>query len=127
MLNKRILIIDDSQTVTMQLSAFLEKNGFSVDVANDVEEGLKKFSQAFYDVISIDLLIPEEKDGLDLLKTLKNKIKSDSIDTLVMVISAMPKKQKEKVCIDAGADYYVEKNENCNEEILNIINKRVSL
>ena len=122
---KNILIIDDSDTVTMQFQVFFEKNGMHVDIANSVEEGLKKFYEKNYDIVTIDLLMPTEDDGINLLKTLKSAVKSGNMSTIIIVVSAVSESSKKKICLDIGADDYVEKNEHCNEEILNIIKTRI--
>lgn len=123
--NKNILIIDDMSTITVQMNLLLSKLGYIVTICHDVASGINAFENGIFAFVTVDLLLPTEQDGYELLKNLKNKIKSDSIDTEIVVVSARPKSEQETICKELGADYYVEKNENWQEELTNIINRRI--
>lgn len=54
----RVLIIDDSPTEVYKLTTILEKNGYSVDVAETGEEGLKMAKMDPPDLILMDVVMP---------------------------------------------------------------------
>ena len=123
--DNKILIIDDMTTITLQMNILLSKLGYEVTICHDVSGALKTFNDGVFRYITVDLLIPTEQDGYELLKNLKNRIKSGNIDTEIVVVSARPKSEQENICKDLGADYYVEKNENWQDELTKIINRRI--
>lgn len=82
---KTILIIDDSQTVRMQLRSILESVGFSVEEAIDGQSGYNKIMA----LPKIDLLITDYNmpgsDGLSMLESVKTKMGGKlSFPTFVM-------------------------------------------
>lgn len=123
--NKNILIIDDTNSITVQMDILLSKIGYNVTICHDVISALDAFDNNHFAFITADLLIPTEQDGYELLKSLKNKIKSDNIDTRIIVLSARSKSEQENICKRLGADYYIEKDENWQTELTNIIDRRI--
>ncbi len=69
-----ILIIDDNEQITKMLTTFLELKEHKCTVANDGKEGLALIKEDRYDVILLDLAMPEF-DGYSVIKDLEeNKI-----------------------------------------------------
>jgi CheY-like chemotaxis protein len=66
---KKILIIDNEPDITSLFRKALEREGLSVDVYNDPMESLKNFKPNFYDLIIIDIVMPE-MDGFKLCNQL---------------------------------------------------------
>ena len=88
--NKRILIVDDDEDIARLFKVTLERAGFPVDVYNDPLESLSNYKTGVYDLILLDIRMPQ-MSGFELY----NKIKE--IDGKV------------KVCfITAFEDYYDE-------------------
>ncbi|MFB5624899.1 MAG: response regulator transcription factor, partial [Nitrosopumilus sp.] len=67
----KILIIDDNEQITKMLTTFLELNEHECTVANDGSEGLKRIKENNYDVILLDLAMPEF-DGYSVIKDLED-------------------------------------------------------
>ncbi len=73
----KILLVDDNQEITLLLSKFLISKGFEIVVANDPIEGLRCIQQEQYDVILLDISMPEIS-GINIIDTLaKDKILKD--------------------------------------------------
>jgi CheY-like chemotaxis protein len=70
--SRRILIIDDNQEATTMLSEFFKSNGFQTVVTNDPWEGLKRIQQERFDVILLDIVMPEF-NGLQIVATLASE------------------------------------------------------
>lgn len=77
----KILVVDDEETLREALSALLNGEGYSVDVAENASEAIIKFNSENYDLVVSDITMPEV-DGIELLKQLK-KISPDVIVILV--------------------------------------------
>ncbi|HCS12019.1 MAG TPA: DNA-binding response regulator, partial [Clostridiales bacterium] len=79
----RILIVEDEVKITQALSFLFNKQKIDVDIANDGEEGLILAGKDIYDVIVLDIMLPEV-DGIQILKT----IRKDGIKTPVIMLTA---------------------------------------
>ena len=64
---KRILHVEDDQSLARLVQKQLERAGYDVDLAFDSEQGLKQFPSASYDVLIVDQTLPEG-NGLDLFR-----------------------------------------------------------
>jgi two-component system copper resistance phosphate regulon response regulator CusR len=67
---KKILVVDDEPDLTFSFKEGLGDAGFNVDVFNDSIDALKYFKPGFYDLVILDIIMPE-MDGFDLYKELK--------------------------------------------------------
>jgi DNA-binding NtrC family response regulator len=75
---KSILIIDDDPLIRKTLSSHLAKHGFDVQIAQDGENGLKKYAEMCPDLVLLDIRLPDT-DGLDVLRQIKEKGKRAAI------------------------------------------------
>ncbi len=64
----RLLLIEDSYDLVRILKKDLEKAGFSVDVAHDGIEGEYLGNEGIYELVILDLGLPQ-RSGIDVLKT----------------------------------------------------------
>ena len=64
-MSKRILIVEDEESIADLEKDYLELSGFEVEVANDGEIGLKKGLEGEFDLIILDLMLP----GVDGLRS----------------------------------------------------------
>ena len=70
-LAKKILIVDDDESILTYISTFLEDNGFRTVCAEDGNVGLKKAVEEKPDLICLDITMPEES-GVGMYRKLKN-------------------------------------------------------
>ncbi|AHB07462.1 MULTISPECIES: heavy metal response regulator transcription factor [Pandoraea] len=99
----RVLVIDDERKTGAYVKKGLEESGFVVDVANDGAEGLILASEATYDVIVLDVMLPQ-MDGWSVLKTLR---KSQS--TPVLFLTARDDISDRVKGLELGGDDYLVK------------------
>jgi DNA-binding response OmpR family regulator len=99
-----ILLVEDEEKVASFISKGLEEEGYNVETAYDGRTGLKLLSEQSYDIILLDLMIPEI-DGLELL----SNIRAWGIDTPVLIITAKTSKEDVIKGLDAGSDDYLTK------------------
>jgi CheY-like chemotaxis protein len=69
-LKKKILLVDDEPDLTFSFEEALEDAGFNVDVFNDSIHALENFKPDFYDLVILDIVMPE-MGGFDLYTELK--------------------------------------------------------
>jgi len=100
----RILIIDDEEAIRDSCTQVLQRAGYHVDTAVDGQVGLKKFKQARWDVILLDLKLP----GWHGLKVLK-KIKQAAPDIPVIIITGFASIESAVDTIKQGAYDYLAK------------------
>ena len=68
--NKKILLVEDDESLRQMYKLILSKEGYKVDIANDGVQGLAKAREGGYDLILLDLMMPN-LDGIGVLKGLK--------------------------------------------------------
>ena len=73
---RRILIVDDDPDITSSFEQALRDNGFEIDIVNDSLLALKNFKAGSYDLLIIDIVMPE-MDGFSLyeeIRKIDNKV-----------------------------------------------------
>lgn len=98
----KILLIEDTKQLADSLKIGLETSGFVVDVAYTGNQGEMLACVNDYDVILLDLNLPD-KDGLDILRYLRDEL----IESPVIIISARDEIEQRALGLDLGADDYV--------------------
>lgn len=101
---KKVLIVEDEQSIVKLLSYNLENEGFQVDVAMDGEEGYEMATQGNYDMIILDLMLPS-KDGIDVCRGLRQ----EKIDTPIIMLTAKDTEIDKIIGLEIGADDYMTK------------------
>ncbi len=66
----RILLVDDEKTMVKYLSKQLAKKGFDIHVAYSGRAALEQITETDFDVVLLDVLMPE-MDGIETLKEIK--------------------------------------------------------
>lgn len=100
----RILVVEDEAVIRDGLKARLVEAGFTVDTAQDGEEGLFAGLEYPLDVAIVDLGLPK-LSGLDLIRKLRAQQRSFPI----LVLTARDRWQDKVEGLEAGADDYVSK------------------
>jgi len=99
----RILVVDDEQLLVKGIKFNLENDGYSVDGAYDGKAALELFRENRYDLIILDLMLPEI-DGL----TVCRKIREES-NVPVIMLTAKSEGRDKLIGFEYGADDYVTK------------------
>lgn len=100
----RALLIEDDTTVCDYITKGLKEQGYSVDMANDGQEGLSKATSEVYDVMVIDRMLPSV-DGLSILRA----VREAGNNTPVIVLSALGEVDDRVKGLKAGGDDYLVK------------------
>jgi signal transduction histidine kinase/DNA-binding response OmpR family regulator len=100
-----ILIAEDNLINQKLATKVLTKLGYQPEIANNGIEAVRKQRENTYDVILMDVLMPE-MDGLQATQMIRNSdLKQPTI--VAMTANALP--EDADICIKAGMDYYISK------------------
>lgn len=100
----RILLVEDDQTLSKQITGKLKSESYVVDVAFDGEEGLYKLEEFPIDLAIVDLGLPE-LSGLELIRQARKK----GTQTPILILTARNRWQEKVEGLEAGADDYMVK------------------
>lgn len=100
----RILIIDDEEVIRESLEALLGLEGFQVRTAPDAESGLRELSRRSFDLVLLDLMLPD-RSGLEALAEIREH---DAVTPIVM-LTAYGSLETAVQAIKAGADDFFTK------------------
>ncbi len=100
----RILIVEDEKKVAGFIKKGLEEETYAVDAAHDGEEGFHLASMNQYDMIILDLMLPN-MDGLEVLTRLRDK----KINTPILLLTAKDAIEDKVTGLNKGADDYLTK------------------
>ena len=100
----RLLIVEDSKTLRESLQSGLTREGFAVDVAADGASGVDYARNNPYDVLVLDLMLPE-LDGMQVLERLSDKPNRPH----VLVLTARDRVEDRVKGLNGGADDYLTK------------------
>ncbi|WP_069789865.1 SpoIIE family protein phosphatase [Cyanobacterium sp. IPPAS B-1200] len=101
-----ILAVDDNENNRELLYSQLTREGYAVSTAINGKQALEMIAQKEYDLILLDLLMPEI-DGYQVLETLKQDPQKKYIP--VIMISALDEMDNVIRCIEIGAEDYLPK------------------
>ena len=102
---KRILVCDDDTGVVSFLTFFLNKEGFGeVDVASCAKDALEKVAKERYDLVLLDIRLPD-MDGMQVLARIKEI--NSGID--VIMITGYPEMETAERSVKLGAYDYIVK------------------
>ena len=102
-MSKRILIVEDEESIADLEKDYLELSGFEVEVANDGQTGLDKALFGDFDLVILDLMLPGV-DGFEICK----KIREEK-NTPILMVSAKKDDIDKIRGLGLGADDYITK------------------
>jgi DNA-binding response OmpR family regulator len=101
---KKLLIIEDEESIRMALEDDFRLEDYDVEVASDGIEGLAKAVNPDIDLIILDIMLPG-MNGFDICK----KLRSKGIRTPIIMLTAKGQEIDRVVGLEIGADDYVTK------------------
>ncbi|WP_374054466.1 response regulator transcription factor [Rossellomorea sp. FM04394] len=103
-MSKKILVVDDEQSIATLLKYNLEQSGYAVTTANDGEEGRDKAIEQSPDLIILDLMLPS-MDGIEVCKELRQR----KINIPILMLTAKDDEFDKVLGLELGADDYMTK------------------
>jgi CheY-like chemotaxis protein len=121
LVNKRILVAEDNSINQVVVKHALTNLGATVDIVTDGTEAIEKIKQQPYDLILMDIQMPD-MDGYDTTRYIRNALQN-SIPIIAM--TAFAQKGEDDKCLEVGMNGYVSKPFT-TESLTNTITKVLS-
>ncbi|TPE69911.1 response regulator transcription factor [Halalkalibacterium halodurans] len=103
-MTQRLLVVDDEESIVTLLQFNLEQSGYEVVTAMDGASGLQLAKRQTFDLIILDLMLPE-MDGLDVCKQLRQS----KVMTPILMLTAKDDEFDKVLGLELGADDYMTK------------------
>ncbi len=100
----RLLVIEDNVKMAALIAEGLSQQGYAIDLAHNGLEGERLATAEPYDLIILDLMLPDH-DGVQLCRNLRRR----GIKTSVLILTALSTTADKVAGLDAGADDYLTK------------------
>jgi len=117
----RILLAEDNLVNRLVALRLLERHGYVVEVAEDGREAVAKAKAGNFDVVLMDVQMPE-MDGLEATQAIREMEKHRGSHVPIIAMTAHALKGDRERCLEAGMDAYISKPFKM-EELLNQIEK----
>ena len=101
--NKSILVVEDEASIAEVVSLYLQRAGFTVQIAPDGKKAMSLFEREQPNFVILDLMLPEV-DGLSLTRWLR-----DRSDVPIIMLTARREEMDRSAGLEMGADDYVVK------------------
>lgn len=110
-----ILLVDDEENLHEALRLNLEMDGYSVTSAYDGTEALRKVADEYFDLIILDIMLPE-LDGISVAES----IRVNNNEVPILMLSAKNSSADKVLGLKKGADDYLTKPFNLEELLLRV-------
>lgn len=120
---KAVLIVDDLGVITYQLGVMFRNLGYDVTIAKEIYDAITKYKKQMFKLVIMDLFIPTDREGFLLLDELVKLSKMNDCQTVIGVMTASSKREHHQLCMKKGADFYIEKVEDWQQELIDYCEK----
>lgn len=120
--SKTILFIEDDPFVVDMYKHVLEKAGYRVDVAYDGKQGLESAKNQKYDLLLVDIMIPQIT-GIELLEKLRGPDGKGLGSTRVVVLTNLAQDEESRRALEAEADAYLIKADITPNKLVELVNQ----
>jgi len=104
-----ILLVEDSHVNQQVFKAMIEKLGYRLDIANNGKEALERMKHSKYDLVFMDIQMPE-MDGIEATRRLRsNSFGSLNIQVPIVAMTASAMRSDYEACIRAGMNDFLSK------------------
>jgi len=104
MANDKILLIEDDESISELVHLHLTNNSYNIDQAYDLTTARKKLEEKKYDLILLDLMLPDGS-GMEICQELRMK----KIQTPIIILTAKSEEIDKVLGLEMGADDYITK------------------
>ncbi len=119
MARKKILLVDDSQTVLMMEQMILKKGSYDIVTARDGKEGIAKAVEVKPDLILMDVVMPN-MNGFEAVKQLRQQEETKAIP--ILMVTTRGEAESMETGYESGCSDYVTKPINSVELLTKIKN-----
>ena len=111
----RVLLVEDDPTTSKSIEMMLSSAGMVLDTTDLGEDGLEIGKLYDYDIIVLDLMLPDI-DGYEVLR----RLRAAKVETPVLILSGLTESEQKVKGLGTGADDYLTKPFNKNELVARI-------
>lgn len=122
--DRKILLVEDNMLNQMVASRFLESMGADITVANNGLEAINKVAKGKYDLILMDIQMPE-MDGYSATRMIRTQMNDEKKDVPILAMTAHAISGEKEKCMAAGMNDYLTKplkRETLVSTVLNLLN-----
>ena len=98
-----VLMIEDDSAISFAVKYALEKEGFNIDICNDLEKSRNSIKDKKYNIVLLDVMLPDG-NGYDFCKEIR-----EAQDTPIIFLSACDEEVNVVMGLDIGGDDYITK------------------
>lgn len=118
---RSILCVEDEHFIGELYERALTKAGYKVTLLANGDEALKAAQANQYDIILLDLMIPD-LTGIEILRLLRDPARVPPIKSKIIIITNLEQREDVKADIEKQADGYLVKAEMTPHELVNFVN-----
>ncbi|MDB5178749.1 MAG: Response regulator receiver protein [Patescibacteria group bacterium] len=122
--SKTILFIEDDKPIAEMYARVLEREGYKVDFAYNGADGAKKAQSQHYDLILLDIMMPE-KTGIEVLQELRGPDGKGSSETKIVILTNLAQDKTSQEALKSQADGYIIKADIVPSQLAGIVSKLV--
>lgn len=119
---RRVLCIEDEHFISELYSRALTKAGYAVTVVIDGVEGLKQAQTDNYDIILLDIMVPNLM-GTDILKKLRDPAQTPHLHSKIILATNLDQGKEGRAAIEQHADGYIIKADITPKELVAYLDK----
>ena len=121
---KTILFIEDDKPIAEMYSRILEREGYHVEFAYNGRDGLEKAQAKTYDLILLDIMMPE-KTGIEVLHELRGEDGTGAPGTKIVILTNLAQDKTSQEALKAQADGYIIKADIVPSQLAGIVGKLI--
>jgi DNA-binding response OmpR family regulator len=117
---RKVLCIEDEHFISELYARALSKAGYEVTVIVDGEEGLKAAQTNQFDIILLDIMVPN-LSGTEILKKLRDTRQTPELKARVLITTNLEQREEIREAIERQADGYIIKAELTPKELVAVL------
>lgn len=117
---KKILIVEDELFIGELYERALSKAGYDITVIGDGAEALTAAQTDRYDIILLDLMVPNVT-GIEILRALRDPKQTPHLKAKIIITTNLEQREDVRADIEKQADGYIVKAELTPKELVNVL------
>jgi DNA-binding response OmpR family regulator len=117
---RNVLCIEDEPFIGELYARALTKGGYRIKIISDGAEGLKEAQTNQYDIILLDLMVPN-LTGIEILRALRDPARVPAVKAKIIVTTNLEQREDVRADIEKQADGYLVKAELTPHELVNFL------
>lgn len=122
--SKTILFVEDDKPIAEMYARVLERNGYQVEFAYNGADGLARATSKKYDLILLDIMMPE-RTGIEVLHELRGPDGKGNPATKIVILTNLAQDKTSQEALKAQADGYIIKADIVPSQLAGIVGKLI--